>query len=308
LDSDGDGVPDYLDECPGSPAGARGFVNASGCPFDTDNDGVPDYLDKCPNTPTGIQVDSVGCPLDNDGDGVPDYLDLCPGTPAQAKGYVDKNGCLLDTDGDGVPDYLDLCPGTPLEARGHIDKNGCLIDTDGDGVPDYLDKCPDTPIEARGMVDENGCPRDIDGDGIPDYLDKCPTIPGVKSNNGCPEIKKEIRTLFLKALRGIQFESGKSVIRKTSNVILNRIAQVIIDNPSFLIEVRGHTDNTGNQASNLLLSQNRANAVRDYLIKRGVSEKKITSTGFGDQKPVAKNKTAAGRKLNRRVEFIVTFE
>jgi len=308
LDSDGDGVPDYLDECPGTPAAAHGLVNVKGCPIDTDNDGVPDYLDKCPNTPTGIQVDSVGCPLDSDGDGVPDYLDLCPGTPAQAKGFVDKNGCLLDTDGDGVPDYLDLCPGTPVEARGHIDKNGCLIDTDGDGVPDYLDKCPDTPAEARGMVDENGCPRDIDGDGIPDYLDKCPTIPGVKSNNGCPEVKKEIRTLFLKALRGIQFESGKSSIKKTSNVILNRIAQVIIDNPTFLIEIRGHTDNTGTPASNMLLSQNRANAVREYLIKKGVSERKITANGFGDKKPVAKNKTAAGRKLNRRVEFIVTFE
>jgi len=215
---------------------------------------------------------------------------------------------LLDTDGDGVPDYLDLCPGTPIEARGYIDKNGCTIDTDGDGVPDYLDKCSDTPIKARGMVDEQGCPRDIDGDGIPDYLDKCPSIPGVKSNNGCPEVKKEIKTLFLKALQGIKFESGKSVISNTSNVILNRIGQVIIDNPSFLIEIRGHTDNVGNPENNLILSQNRANAVCEYLIKRGVSERKITANGFGDSKPVANNNTSAGKKLNRRVEFIVTFE
>jgi len=308
LDSDEDGVPDYLDECPNTPADAQGMVNTNGCPVDTDHDNVPDYLDKCPDTPAGIQVDSVGCPLDKDGDGIPDYLDVCPGTPAQAKGFVDKNGCLLDTDGDGVPDYLDLCPGTPIEARGYIDKNGCTIDTDGDGVPDYLDKCSDTPIKARGMVDEQGCPRDIDGDGIPDYLDKCPSIPGVKSNNGCPEVKKEIKTLFLKALQGIKFESGKSVISNTSNVILNRIGQVIIDNPSFLIEIRGHTDNVGNPENNLILSQNRANAVCDYLIKRGVSERKITANGFGDSKPVANNNTSAGKKLNRRVEFIVTFE
>jgi len=308
LDSDGDGIPDYLDHCPDTPSAAHGMVNAQGCPIDSDNDGVPDYLDKCGNTPTGIQVDSVGCPIDSDGDGVPDYLDLCPGTPAQAKGMVDRNGCPLDSDGDGVYDYLDLCPGTPAEARGFVDKNGCVMDTDGDGVPDYLDKCPDTPIEARGMVDEHGCPRDIDGDGIPDYLDKCPTIPGVKSNNGCPEVKKEIKVLFLKALRGIQFESGKSVIKKASFVILNRIGQVIIDNPSFLIEIRGHTDNVGDSSKNLLLSQKRASAVRDYLIRKGVSEKKITANGFGDKKPVATNKTSAGRRLNRRVEFIVTFE
>ena len=308
LDSDGDGVPDYLDICPDTPAGARGFVNAQGCPLDTDNDGVPDYLDKCSNTPKGVKVDSVGCPIDTDVDGVPDYLDLCPGTPLEAKGMVDKNGCLMDTDGDGVPDYLDLCPGTPHEARGFVDKNGCVIDSDGDGVPDYLDKCPDTPKEARGMVDEHGCPRDTDGDGIPDYLDKCPTITGLASNNGCPEVKKEIRTLFLKALRGIQFESGVSVIKKTSFDILNRISHVVIDNPSFLIEIRGHTDNVGESTKNQVLSQNRAAAVRDYLIVKGVSDKKITANGFGDKQPVASNTTPAGRTLNRRVEFIVTFE
>jgi len=308
LDSDGDGVPDYLDQCPNTPVEAYGKIDIHGCPLDTDGDGIPDYLDKCADTPAGVHVDSIGCPLDSDGDGVPDYLDLCPETPLQAKGMVDKNGCPLDSDGDGVPDYLDLCPGTPVEARGFIDKNGCPLDSDGDGVPDYLDKCPDTPVEAHGMVDENGCPRDIDGDGIPDYLDKCPTIPGIKSNNGCPEVKKEIKTLFLKALRGIQFESGKSVIKKSSFVILNRISQVIIYNPTFFIEVRGHTDNLGDPVKNQTLSLNRANAVRDYLIKKGVSDKKITSNGFGDKKPVATNKTAVGRKLNRRVEFIVTFE
>jgi len=121
-------------------------------------------------------------------------------------------------------------------------------------------------------------------------------------------VKKEIRTLFLQALRGIQFESGKSVIKKTSYTILNRISRVILDNPSFLIEVRGHTDNLGDPAKNQILSLNRANAVRDYLINKGISDKKITSNGFGDKKPVASNKTPAGRKLNRRVEFIVTFE
>jgi outer membrane protein OmpA-like peptidoglycan-associated protein len=306
LDTDGDGVPDYLDKCPNTPKGAA--VDSVGCPLDSDGDGVPDYLDKCPNTPAGVTVDSIGCPLDSDGDGVPDYLDLCPGTPKQAKGFVDKNGCVLDSDGDGVPDYLDLCPNTPVEARGHVDKNGCPLDTDGDGVPDYLDKCPDTPKEAYGMVDEHGCPRDIDGDGIPDYLDKCPTVPGTAANNGCPEVKKEIKTLFLKALQGIQFESGKSVIKSTSYVILNQIAQVILENPTFLIEIKGHTDNVGDPANNLLLSKNRAIAVRDYLISKGVNEKKITANGFGDKLPIATNKTSAGRKLNRRVEFNVTFE
>jgi outer membrane protein OmpA-like peptidoglycan-associated protein len=308
LDSDGDGIPDYLDKCPNTPAAALGKVDSVGCPLDTDHDSIPDYLDKCPDTPLGVKVDSVGCPLDSDGDGVPDYLDLCPNTPLEAHGKVDKNGCPLDTDLDGVPDYLDLCPNTPEEARRYVDKNGCTLDTDGDGVPDYLDLCPNTPIAAKGMVDANGCPRDTDGDGVPDYLDNCPKIAGVASNHGCPEIKKDVKMLFQAAQQGVQFETGKTVIKKTSFAILNKIVKVLVDNPTYLIEVRGHTDNVGNAAANLLLSQNRAAAIRDYLISKGIDTKRITSNGFGDTQPVASNETAKGKKLNRRVEFIITFE
>jgi len=306
IDSDGDGIPDYLDKCPNTPTGAK--VDSIGCPLDSDGDGVPDYLDKCPNTPVGAKVDSIGCPLDTDGDGVPDYLDKCPDTPKEAKGMVDKNGCLLDSDGDGVPDYLDLCPNTPPEAKGFVDKNGCMLDTDGDGVPDYLDKCPDTPIEARGKVDENGCPRDTDGDGIPDYLDKCPTIAGVAENSGCPGIKKEVRTLFKKALQGIQFETGKDKIKPKSYPILNQIATVLSANPTYLIEICGHTDNVGNSKSNQLLSQNRAESVRKYLINKGIDQKRMKATGYGDMRPVSTNDTPVGRSLNRRVEFEVSFE
>ena len=308
LDTDGDGVFDYIDECPGTVAEARGYVDEKGCPKDTDKDGVHDYIDRCPDTPESVKVDENGCPIDTDGDGVADYLDLCPDTPIEAKGMVDKNGCPLDTDDDGVYDYLDLCSNTPIEARGFVDKNGCPLDSDDDGVADYLDKCPNTPVEARGMVDEKGCPRDTDGDGILDYLDNCPKIAGVASNKGCPEVKKEIRTLFKKALQGIQFESGKDVIKKSSNTILNQIAKVLIDNPTYIVEVQGHTDNVGKEEMNQVLSEKRATAVRDYLISKGVEEKRISSKGYGITKPVAPNTTAAGRAKNRRVEFMVTFE
>lgn len=308
LDTDKDGVFDYLDKCPGTPIEAKNTVDENGCPKDTDGDGVLDYLDKCPNTPEGIAVDANGCPFDQDGDGVADYLDLCPNTPAEAKGLVDKNGCPLDSDDDGVFDYLDLCPNTPVEARGFVNKNGCPTDSDDDGVADYLDKCPNTPAEARGAVDEKGCPRDTDGDGIPDYLDNCPKIFGVASNHGCPEVKKEVRTLFQKALQGIQFESGKDVIKKSSNAILNQISKVLIDNPTYLIEVQGHTDNVGKPEVNLKLSENRANSVRNYLILKGIAENRITAKGYGDTKPVVSNKTPQGKAKNRRVEFVVTFE
>lgn len=308
LDSDQDGVADYLDQCPDSPLAAKGFVDVKGCPIDIDKDGVLDYADKCLSTPDGVTVDAEGCPVDTDGDGVADYLDLCPDTPIAAKGLVNSNGCPIDTDGDGVVDYLDLCNNTPAEYRAYVDKNGCPSDKDNDGVADYLDKCPDTPADARGFVDEKGCPRDTDSDGVADYLDNCPKLAGVVSNHGCPEVKKEVRTLFQKALQGIQFETGKDVIKKESYTILNQIAKVLINNPTYLIEVQGHTDNVGKAEMNQVLSEKRANAVRYYLISKNVAEKRITAKGYGDTIPVASNKTTQGKAKNRRVEFVVTFE
>lgn len=122
VDSDGDGVIDALDKCPGTPAGVA--VDSNGCPIDSDNDGVPDYLDKCPATPVGVAVDAKGCPVDSDNDGVPDYLDTCPATPAGVA--VDAKGCPVDSDNDGVPDYLDKCPATPAGIA--VDVNGCIVE------------------------------------------------------------------------------------------------------------------------------------------------------------------------------------
>ena len=306
FDEDGDGVPDHLDKCPGTPAGVA--VDEHGCPFDTDGDGVPDYLDKCPGTPAGVAVDEHGCPFDEDGDGVPDYLDKCPGTPKAAYGFVDEHGCPKDTDGDGVPDYLDKCPNTPKGAI--VDKDGCPKDTDGDGVPDYLDKCPGTPAAARGFVDENGCPTDTDGDGVPDYLDKCPNTPkGVQvDKDGCPQVKASVKKIFEKALQGIQFETGKDVIKPVSFPILNDIVKIMKENPSYLLQINGHTDNVGNPESNQILSEKRAISVKNYLVSKGVAENRLTPQGFGDTKPVVPNNSAANRAKNRRVEFVVKFE
>jgi len=130
---------------------------------DSDGDGVPDSRDKCPGTPMGVQVDEHGCPIDSDGDGVPDYLDKCPNTPKGVK--VDRDGCPLDSDGDGVPDYKDKCPNTPRGVQ--VDIDGCPIvsggektdkDTDGDGVPDSIDECP----TVFGRM-KNGCPAKLLG-------------------------------------------------------------------------------------------------------------------------------------------------
>ena len=309
-DGDGDGVPDYLDDCPDTRGENRFHVDSHGCVSDADTDGIADYLDKCANTPAEAAgfLDSVGCPLDTDGDGVPDYLDKCPGTPEEAYGMVDSVGCPKDSDGDGVPDYLDKCPGTPKEAYSQIDANGCATDTDGDGVEDYKDECPGTPKEAWGKVDAKGCPADSDADGVPDYLDECPFVAGLAANKGCPEIKREVRQLLQKAMQGIEFETGKSTIKPKSYSLLDQIAKIFIENTNYIIEVQGHTDSTGKYDFNMKLSDDRANAVRDYLIGKGVPFERMTAKGYGPDVPIADNKTSAGRQKNRRVEFNITFE
>lgn len=310
IDSDGDGVPDYLDQCPNTPSKAYGLVDEFGCELDTDGDGVPDYKDECPDTPEAARgfIDEKGCEKDTDGDGIYDYLDECPDTPAEAKGMTDEKGCPLDTDGDGVPDYLDECPDTPEAAFKYIDAHGCPLDTDGDGVPDYLDECPNTPEAARGFVDEKGCEKDTDGDGVHDYKDECPTIAGVAYNKGCPEVKKEIRSLLKKAMQGIQFETGKATILKKSYPLLDQIAGIFIENSNYIIEVQGHTDNVGKAELNKKLSDERAHSVMDYLVKAGVPAERMSAHGYGMDVPIADNKTKAGRAENRRVEFNITFE
>ena len=298
-DTDKDGVPDKIDKCPDTPKGV--VVDALGCPVDSDNDGVADYLDKCPDTPAGAKVDAMGCPLDTDLDGVPDYLDKCANTPSGVS--VDASGCPIDTDGDGIPDYLDKCPDT--RAGEAVGSNGCPMDADGDGVPDSIDKCPGTPKGVK--VDEFGCPLDRDNDGVPDYLDKCPDVAGIAANKGCPEIKAATKKIFAHALQGIQFESGKDVIKKSSNSILNEVVKVMNENPSYNLDINGHTDSKGAATMNLDLSQRRAEAVMNYLTKQGVEASRLKATGYGQTIPVATNSTAVGRALNRRVEFKVNF-
>lgn len=202
-----------------------------------------------------------------------------------------------DRDHDGVPDKDDHCPDVP----GLAALQGCP-DSDGDGIADAVDACPD----KAGPAKFQGCP-DTDGDGIPDNLDRCPTVKGVESMKGCPEVTEKTKKLFEKALNGIQFETGKSVIKKTSFPILDQVVTVMNENPSYDLEIHGHTDSQGDAAKNQKLSEERAAAVRTYLVGKGVAEKRLQSFGHGATMPVADNATAAGRALNRRVEFKVTF-
>src|SRR5690554_5489701 len=202
---------------------------------------------------------------------------------------------MKDADGDGIPDHLDECP----TVAGLPEFNGCP-DTDGDGVPDHLDECPN----EAGPVENNGCPwPDRDGDGVPDHLDQCPDVPGTVANNGCPEVTVEVIAQLNEFSKTILFDLGKSTIRKESYAVLQSIVDVMKEYPTAKFEIEGHTDSTGSDAINNRLSKERAAAVKDYLITIGMDASRLSSEGYGSARPIATNKTAAGRQENRRVEI-----
>ena len=196
-----------------------------------------------------------------------------------------------DSDGDGVTDDIDQCPNTPAGAR--VDAKGCEFDQDGDGVVDRLDQCPDTPQGTP--VDAKGCPLDSDGDGVVDTIDKCPNTPkGDKVDSvGCT-IKDEIK------LQGVNFATNSADLVPESDFVLSYAVDTLKKYPNLVIEVRGHTDNKGKKKHNLKLSQRRAESVMSYLKAHGVTNT-MTAKGYGEEKPIADNKTAEGRLENRRV-------
>ena len=282
-------------------------LGMGGKPVDTDGDGVPDKKDRCPNTPAGAHVDLNGCPIDSDHDGVVDGLDQCADTPMGAS--VDPRGCPKDSDGDGVYDGLDKCPDTPKGAK--VDATGCPLDSDRDGVYDGIDQCPNTPSGAK--VDASGCPTDADGDGVYDGLDKCPDTPtGAKVDaEGCPIVVSERETELLDTgmirLQNVNFETGKATLLPESLPILDEVGPILRKWPQLKIEVGGHTDSRGTDAKNQVLSEARANSVRDYLVHKypDIVPDQLTAKGYGESRPIAPNKGALNMAKNRRVEFVV---
>ncbi|HUP13062.1 MAG TPA: OmpA family protein, partial [Niastella sp.] len=234
---------------------------------------------------------------DKDNDGIVDDKDACP----DVAGEVALAGCP-DKDKDGVADKDDKC----VDVAGVAKYNGCPVpDTDGDGINDEEDKCPQT----AGTAKYNGCPiPDTDGDGVNDEEDKCPSTPGKPANNGCPEIKQDVVKKVAIAAKSIYYMSGKDVIQKISYPKLDVVVKVLKADPALHINIEGHSDNKGNAVTNLKLSAKRADAVKNYLIKKGISASRIDAQGFGDSKPVAPNTTAAGRTKNRRVELHLNYQ
>ena len=256
---------------------------------DTDGDGIYDKHDACPDI-FGL-AEFNGCP-DADSDGIIDSEDACP----NEAGLAEFNGCP-DSDGDGIADKDDECP----NEAGTKENRGCP-DTDGDGVIDKEDACP----TVAGPASNKGCPElDADKDGVIDKEDDCPTVAGPASNKGCPEVTPETLQELKVQARSVFFESSKSDFKvgdAATIASLDAIKEILKNYPNAKFSIEGHTDSTGSEKFNQTLSEDRANAIRNALIEKGVNPDNLTAVGFGESSPIATNKTTAGRAENRRTE------
>ena len=220
-----------------------------------------------------------------------------------------------DRDGDTLWDHEDKCPDEPEDFDGHLDEDGCPdYDRDEDLIVDSEDLCPDEPEDKDDFQDEDGCPEpDNDNDGFLDPDDRCPNEPetmnGYLDTDGCPDQGPkgvEIARDQIVIKEKILFETGRATIKSVSHGILNAVVAVLTDYPKIEVRVEGHTDSQGGATSNQRLSDRRAAAVKDYLVSQGIDASRMTSKGYGEDKPIDTNRTRTGRANNRRVEFHIT--
>ncbi len=328
-DADGDGIQDELDACPYEPEEVDGFADGDGCPDpDDDGDGIVDALDKCrfeAETANGFE-DEDGCPdvgIDGDGDGVGDAEDVCPHEAETRNGVRDWDGCpegdvtairaamteeaarvaaAAEAARPAPPPPLSDAPVTalpPLERAG---------DPDRDGLAEVLDLCPEIAEDRDGFQDEDGCPDpDNDGDGLADALDRCPneaeTLNGYNDSDGCPDVEPQAVAGLGGVVEAVRFAIGRDAFLPSSLGILNRVLESLQRNPKLRLRIEGHTSKDGGRIKNLKLSRRRALAIRRWLIKQGIHGSRLSAYGFGEDRPIAPNNTAAGRKKNRRVEL-----
>lgn len=320
-DRDGDHVEDAVDNCPDEP----GSPETNGCP-DRDKDGVVDQLDECPDV-AGL-AEFNGCP-DTDGDGITDQNDRCP----DKAGTEELRGCP-DTDQDGIADYEDLCPekpgpfhnlGCPETSLIAYNSKGEVLGTavrnyKGEFVfenlpPDenimYKIEGEDTDFTFSVKVMHGGREKTLvkRKDGFFTYeklkSDELAINP-MDAEDVAVKLLKEEEDVLNRAFADLQFDVGMANIKEESVPSLEQLAELLMKKPKFNLVLGGHTDNTGSYTVNQLLSKRRANAVKEFLVGKGINADRIEVFYFGDTKPVASNDTEEGRLQNRRVEMKIT--
>ena len=250
---------------------------------------------------------------DSDDDGIRDSEDRCPTRREDFDGFEDNDGCPdPDNDQDGILDVNDNCRQQPEDFDGYQDEDGCPDpDNDQDGIRDSADECPDQAEDMDGFEDQDGCPdTDNDGDGILDEEDECMNEPetfnGYQDKDGCPDEapRVNVRDNTPTVLRGVNFPSGSTQLTQNAKRIIDAVVETLLDNREMRIEIGGFTDSRGDSNYNLQLSQKRANAVKEYIVRQGIEANRIVAVGYGEQEPIAPNTSLEGRAKNRRIEII----
>ena len=288
-------------------------------PGDRDGDGVLDADDLCVDVPRGDTPDPArrGCPRpDRDGDGVFDDEDTCPGVPQGASPDPARRGCPRpDADGDGVFDDEDTCPTTPQGANPDPARRGCPDgDDDNDGVLNSRDLCRTVPQGATPDPSRMGCPApDRDRDYVIDGDDRCPDEPGMPrpgtDRHGCPGAVV-VQAGSIRITHPVFFATHEDTILPRSFAVLTAVRDTLVAVPGVRrVSVDGHTDDVGEDASNLDLSNRRAASVVRWLTTNGIAAGRLEAHGFGETRPLLPvdrlrhRRLEAARATNRRVEF-----
>jgi len=250
-------------------------------PADSDGDGVYDYADMCANSPQGSEVNLSGCPVkqesvykDSDGDTIPDSIDVCENTPAGVG--VNERGCPVRT---------------AVKAKAfNVSEPTVLGETTVVTPSAVIGKVVSEIAVQKPVVQV----KDSDGDGVNDTLDQCANTPKGYSVNsiGC-EVKKNLNVSFLPDSYTVTAASKSGI--KSFATFLKRY-------PNANVKIVGYSDSSGNRARNRLISEKRAQRVKELLVSYGIEASKMKAMGKGDLNPIATNDTPEGREKNRRVE------
>ncbi len=318
-------------------------IKLSGGKSDSDMDGVFDEVDMCPTSPAGSIVDVSGCPADNDKDGLTDDDEIAKFGTDPKKADTDGDGLndkaeldihktspvKADTDGDGLNDNEEINKYKTNALDADSDKDGL---NDGAEVNTYKTNPLANDTDKDGLLDSseinthktNPLEQDTDKDGLNDAveLNTHKTDPNKPDTDGGGvldgvEIKRpsnpldpkdDIQTIKIEkgqaiVLEGILFKTGSADILPESESVLNKVYLTLNENIDLEVEIQGHTDNKGNKKKNVELSLKRAESVKTWLVARGINASRVTTKGFGPDRPVAPNTTEDGRAKNRRIEF-----
>ncbi|HEY4291366.1 MAG TPA: OmpA family protein [Puia sp.] len=175
------------------------------------------------------------------------------------------------------------------------------------------------PEPSLSIVHPNS--KDSDGDGIPDNLDKCPTVSGLAGFQGCPApanparparithtVSDDLRKKIDRAAQLVFFETDSATLLPDSYKALNDVVSILRQDTLLLLDISGHTDNSGSPEKNQQLSQRRAKAVLDYLVSQGhIDQRRLSATGYGSSQSIDDNITVKGRARNRRVQFVLRY-